>query len=326
MGAAAELVERVRRGERRAIARAMSVVERADAEGEALRQALRGATGDRPWWGFTGPPGVGKSTLIDAIIQSLRGRGRTVGVVAVDPSSQVGRGAVLGDRVRMMRHATDAGVFIRSLATHGCEGGLSEAAVHCARALELAGFETVLIETVGVGQNETELAGVADVRVVVFGPGYGDDVQLIKAGLLEIADVVVVNKYDLPEAARLEAEIRDELDLSSGAGRLPMNAEEVRRGPMRAEVMGVEARSGAGVAELVERLMALDEAAREPARRRELRRRRLASEVRREAMRAYERGLELALRDGAGEALLTEVESGRMALAEAVKALTGRGE
>ena len=173
--------------------------------------------------------------------------------MAVDPTSPLSDGALLGDRVRMMRHALDPEVFIRSLATRHCEGGLSDAALHCARLLELARFDPVLIETVGVGQNEVDVASVADVRVVILGPGYGDEIQLIKAGLLEIADIVVVNKCDLSEANRLLKEVHEELGHSTTA--------------QHAEVVGIEANTGRNVDVLLEKLLSLDAAARTPERR-----------------------------------------------------------
>lgn len=163
--------------------------------------------------GVTGPPGAGKSTLVEALCGLLRARGTRVGIVAVDPSSPRGGGAVLGDRVRMQRHATDAGVFIRSLGTRGAGGGLSSSAAHVVAALGAGGFSTVLVETVGVGQAELDVAVLADVTAVVTVPGLGDDVQALKAGLLEIADVLVVNKADRAGIEQAVGDLRGMLEL-----------------------------------------------------------------------------------------------------------------
>jgi len=262
-----ELVDKLRQGNRRALARAMSSVGETGHAESSLEVCLRESTGQVPWWGFTGPPGVGKSTLLDALLVDLREHGRRVGVVAVDPTSARSGGALLGDRVRMMRHAVDDDVFIRSLATHRNHGGLSDATLHCARLLELAGYDPVLIETVGAGQNEVEIRSVADLCIVVLGPGYGDDIQLVKAGLLEIADVVVVNKCDLPEAQRLVGEVREELAAT---------AREI-------EVVAIEAKSGAGVPELLQRLFELDRVRRTETAEASRGRRRVLGEIRRRA-------------------------------------------
>ncbi|MBU0617330.1 MAG: ATP/GTP-binding protein, partial [Planctomycetes bacterium] len=247
----------------------------------ALKDHLRALTGHVPWWGFTGPPGVGKSTLIDALLTALRQRGRQIGVVAVDPTSPTSDGALLGDRVRMMRHAVDQNVFIRSLATHHYEGGLSDATLHCARLLELAGYDHVLIETVGVGQNEADIASVANICVVMLGPGYGDDIQLIKAGLLDIASIVVVNKCDQPEANRLLKEVYEESGHSSSAE--------------NAEIIGLEAKSGKGVEQLLEKLFVLHEAACSAEQRQHHRHRQLLGEIKRSALSACEQAIERRL-------------------------------
>lgn len=157
--------------------------------------------------GITGPPGAGKSSLVDALIVELRGRGKTVAVIAVDPSSRSSGGAILGDRVRMQRHYSDPGVFIRSMATRGASGGLARASARLSRLFRAAGFDFVVIETVGVGQDEIDIAALADVTVVVLVPGMGDDIQAIKAGVMEIADVFVINKADHPGAEKTEREI-----------------------------------------------------------------------------------------------------------------------
>ena len=169
--------------------------------------------------GITGAPGAGKSSLVDAMTAELRSRGRTVAILAVDPTSRITGGAILGDRIRMSRHHADAGVFIRSMATRGAHGGLAKASGALSRLFSAAGFDFVLVETVGVGQDEVEIAGLADVTVVVLVPGMGDDVQAIKAGVMEIADVFVINKADRPGVEQTLREV--EAMLSLGCGERP---------------------------------------------------------------------------------------------------------
>jgi LAO/AO transport system kinase len=191
-----DLADRVLRGETRAVARLMrNIDDRVPGHRDFLRR-LFSATGRAHIIGITGNPGVGKSTLVDRLIEALRAQGKRVGVVAIDPSSPLSGGAILGDRIRMQRHALDDGVFIRSLATRGHMGGLSRSTSDVVRVLDAAGFEAILIETVGVGQDEVDVTRVAHTTVVVVAPGLGDEIQAIKAGLLEIADVFVVNKAD----------------------------------------------------------------------------------------------------------------------------------
>ena len=302
------LVEKIRQGDRRCLARAMSLMDSAEPQGHRLRDSVRCHSAEVPWWGFTGPPGVGKSTLIDALLTRLRARGRRVGVVAVDPSSPFSDGAFLGDRVRMMRHAVDPDVFIRSLATHHSPGGLSDATLHCARLLELARFDPVLIETVGVGQSEVDVADVADVCVVVLGPGYGDDIQLIMAGLLEIADLLVVNKCDLPDANRLLTAVRQEFSAAVGTDR-------------QVEVVGIEAKSGKGVDELLDRLLERDQAVRDGPGRSQLQQRRILGEIKRAAMLTYQRALRRGLEDGAMRELVSKLARGDLSLESAVAQL-----
>jgi len=193
---ASDLAERVLAGDPRGIARLIrNVDDRVPGYREDLR-ALVPSTGRAHVIGVTGNPGVGKSTLVDRLIEAVRAEGKKVGVVAVDPSSPLSGGAILGDRIRMQRHATDEGVFIRSLATRGHLGGLSRSTSDAARVLDAAGYDLVLIETVGVGQDEVEVTRIAHTTLVVVAPGLGDEIQAIKAGVLEIADVFVVNKAD----------------------------------------------------------------------------------------------------------------------------------
>jgi len=211
----AALVERALHGDRRSIAKVISIVERGGDGARVAIRLLHPRTG-RAWSiGITGAPGAGKSTLTDQLVGRLRATGGEVGVLAVDPTSPFSGGAILGDRVRMQSHTTDPGVFIRSMATRGHLGGLALAAPQAVRVLDAVGKAWIVIETVGVGQVEVEIAGHADTTVVVVNPGWGDAVQTAKAGLLEIADVFVVNKADRPGAAETASELAGMLELSS---------------------------------------------------------------------------------------------------------------
>jgi LAO/AO transport system kinase len=209
------LVERIVAGQRRAVARAISLVEDGAPELEAISAALFPATGSAQTIGLTGPPGVGKSTLVAALVAGSRAAGRRVAVLAVDPTSPYTGGALLGDRVRMQAHATDDDVFVRSMATRGHLGGMALAAPEAARILDAAGFDPIVIETVGVGQAEVEVAAATDTTVVVLAPGLGDAVQIAKAGVLETADVFVVNKGDREGASEVLRDLRQMLHLGA---------------------------------------------------------------------------------------------------------------
>jgi LAO/AO transport system kinase len=206
--------EKILAGDLRALARAASWIENRRPEAEPLLRELFPKTGRAMVLGVTGAPGAGKSTLCDRLIQALRSEQKTVGVIAVDPSSPYTGGAILGDRIRMQQHHADPGVFIRSMATRGWLGGLAAATTEMTMLLDAAGFDVVLVETVGVGQDEVEIARLADVTIVAMVPGLGDDVQAIKAGIMEIADVFVINKSDLPGADKLQRDLRSYLSLS----------------------------------------------------------------------------------------------------------------
>jgi len=227
-------------GSLRALARSISLVEEERPEGRAILKAIYPRTGRALVLGITGPPGAGKSSLASRLVAAWRGRGEKVGIIAVDPSSAFSGGAILGDRIRMQEHALDSGVFIRSMATRGHFGGVSRASRDVVDLMDAAGYGIVLIETVGVGQDEVEVVEIADLVLVVLPPGQGDDIQAIKAGILEIADVFVINKADREGADRLEAELQAMLALSGDAG------------TAATPIVRTVAISGSGVADLME--------------------------------------------------------------------------
>jgi len=215
------MVERMRAGDMRALARAVSVVEDGAPGAAELLAECRNYAGSAVRIGVTGPPGAGKSTLVDQMARWLSEKGRSVGVVAVDPSSPYTGGALLGDRIRMQGFEENAGVFIRSMASRGALGGLARQAAAVCSVMEAAGRETILIETVGVGQDEVEVVGLADVTVLVLVPGMGDEVQSLKAGVMEVADIFVVNKCDREGAERVEQEILAMQGLAGASGWVP---------------------------------------------------------------------------------------------------------
>ena len=243
------LAQRLLDGDQRALARAITLVEDDRPEGWALVKEVYPHTGQAAIVGFTGPPGAGKSTLIAALTRLRREAGRTVGVLSIDPSSPFTQGALLGDRIRLSEHFLDGGVFIRSMANRGALGGLSEAALQAALLLDAAGRQDVFVETVGVGQAEIDIIDHADTIVLVLMPGSGDAIQALKAGVMEIPDVIVINKADHPLADTMVREIRGVLSLAN----LDRSTEEARRS-WRAPIVKTEATTGKGVEELVERL------------------------------------------------------------------------
>jgi LAO/AO transport system kinase len=201
-------IERLRSGDPRALARAISTVENRSPDAADLLKALFPHSGKARVLGMTGPPGAGKSTLVDQLAKHYRREGKTLGIVAVDPTSPYTGGAILGDRIRMQDHHSDPGIYIRSMATRGSLGGLARTTADVATVLDASGKDLILIETVGVGQDEVDIVRLADITVVILVPGMGDDVQTIKAGIMEIADIFVINKSDRDGAENVEREIR----------------------------------------------------------------------------------------------------------------------
>jgi LAO/AO transport system kinase len=258
------LSDAARGGDRRALARLLTAVENHTPVAEHALRRLYPLAGVAHLVGITGPPGAGKSTLVAALIAELRKAGRTVAVVAVDPSSPITGGALLGDRVRMQSYASDDGVFIRSMASRGHAGGLAATSASAASVFDAAGFDVVLLETVGTGQSEVEVAAAADTTVVLEAPEMGDEIQAIKAGLLEVADLVVVNKGDRPGAQRTAAQLRamlmpsgarEGISAHPGEGAHPGDLGGSRPQPKHPEVLITTASTGDGVPEL---LVALD--------------------------------------------------------------------
>jgi GTPase len=231
-------VDQLRAGDPRALARAISTVENRTAGWSELLKALFPHSGRARILGLTGPPGAGKSTLVDQLAHHYRKEKRTVGIIAVDPTSPYTGGAILGDRIRMQEHFSDPGIYIRSMATRGSLGGLARTTADVATVLDASGRDLVMIETVGVGQDEVDIVRLADITIVILVPGMGDDVQTIKAGIMEIADIFVINKCDRDGAERVEREIRALQSLA------------VRSDHWTPPIVKTIASQGAGIAEL----------------------------------------------------------------------------
>jgi LAO/AO transport system kinase len=292
------LIERLRHGEPRALARAITEIENATTTAPQILDAVRRHPGSARVVGVTGPPGVGKSTLIDVMISELRRRELRVAVLAVDPSSPLTGGAILGDRIRMTSHIDDPGVFVRSLASRGHLGGLSRTAGGVVRLLNASGVDIVIVETVGAGQSEVDIADLASIRVVVWTSGLGDDIQAMKAGILEIADVLVVNKSDQPGAEQTAHDLRQMLALRTSS-------------TPKTTVVATSATTGDGVAALVDVFLSSDVRDRAAASNGSpLGRRRLADA-------AADQVREAVLASAAADALSERVHASELSLAEA---------
>ena len=309
---AADLTERLLAGDKRALARGISLVEDDDPEGWALVQEVYPRTGRAEVVGFTGPPGVGKSTLMAALVRHARARERQVAVLSIDPSSPFTRGALLGDRIRLSEHFLDSGVFIRSMASRGSLGGLSEASLQAALLMDASGKDEVLLETVGVGQADVDIIGHADTVVLVLQPGSGDSIQALKAGVMEIPDVIVVNKSDHPLADTMVREIGGILSLGpQGSWRIP--------------IVRTEAVADQGIDELVEKMGEHRRHIEAEGTLAERRRRNLENEVMTLAAVRLRRRLEESTREDAGvRELLEEVVARRVDPATAAARLLDR--
>jgi LAO/AO transport system kinase len=314
------LVERLLAGEKRALARGISLVEDHDPDGAALVREIYPHTGKAAIVGFTGPPGVGKSTLLGALTKAERARGRTVGVLSIDPSSPFTHGALLGDRIRLSEHFLDAGVFIRSMASRGALGGLAEAALQAALLMDAAGRDVILLETVGVGQGEVDIIDHADTVVLALMPGSGDSIQALKAGVMEIPDVIVVNKADHPLTDTMVREIRGVLSLGPSAGAGSGTSS------WRVPIVKTQAAYGEGIDELLEQLEAHREHIVKEGTLVERRKRNLMNEVLSIATYRMRRELEASLRDDAEvQAMLAEVCERKLDPASAATTILERG-
>ena len=311
---AADLAERLLAGDKRALARAISLVENDDPEGWALVREVYPSTGRAAIVGFTGPPGVGKSTIIARLVERARAREREVAVLSIDPSSPFTQGALLGDRIRLSEHFLDPGVYIRSMATRGSLGGLSEATLQAALLMDASGKDDVFLETVGVGQAEVDIIDHADTVVLALMPGSGDSVQALKAGVMEIPDVIVVNKADHPLTDTMVREIR---------GVLSLGPQEDWRVP----IVKTEASRGEGIDELGEKISEHREFIEERGTLAERRRRNLLNEVLALAAGRLRRQLEAQIRgDESVQELLDEVVARRLDPASAAAKLLERAQ
>ena len=308
----ADLSERLLEGDKRALARAISLVENDDPEGWELVREVYPKTGRAAIVGFTGPPGVGKSTLIGALVKHARERERDVAVLSIDPSSPFTKGALLGDRIRLSDHFLDPGVFIRSMASRGSLGGLSEATLQAALLMDASGKDDVFLETVGVGQAEVDIIDHADTVVLVLMPGSGDSIQALKAGVMEIPDVIVVNKSDHPLTDTMIREIRGVLSLGPQEG-------------WRVPIVRTEAARAEGIDELAEAITAHRAHIEEEGTLSERRRRNLMNEVLALAAARLRRQLEDSVReDEQVQRLLDEVVARRLDPASAAAKLLER--
>ena len=309
---AADLTERLLAGDKRALARAITLVENDDPEGWALVREVYPETGRAAVTGFTGPPGAGKSTLIGRLIEHARARDREVAVLSIDPSSPFTQGALLGDRIRLSDHFLDPGVFIRSMATRGSLGGLSEATLQTALLMDASGKDDVLLETVGVGQAEVDIIDHADTIVLVLMPGSGDSIQALKAGVMEIPDVIVVNKADHPLTDTMVREIRGVLSLGPQEG-------------WRVPIIKAEAARGEGTEELAEKIAEHRAHIEEEGTLAERRRRNLMNEVLALATARLRRKLEASVHEDENvQRLLDEVVARRLDPASAAAKLLER--
>jgi LAO/AO transport system kinase len=314
MAADPDLAKRLVEGDKRALARGISLVEDDDPAGWELVREVYPRTGQASVVGFTGPPGVGKSTLIGALTKAQREVGRDVAVLSIDPSSPFTQGALLGDRIRLSEHFLDPGVFIRSMANRGALGGLSEAALQAALLMDAAGKDDVFVETVGVGQAEVDIIDHADTIVLVLQPGSGDSIQALKAGVMEIPDVIVVNKADHPLTDTMLREIRGVLHLG------PKLDWDI-------PVLTAEAAQGTGVDDLVEALRAHREHLEREGTLSERRRRNLMNEVLALATARLRRRLEASVREDAEvQQLLDEVVARRLDPASAAGSILERDD
>jgi GTPase len=308
------LIKGVTGGRKRAVARAITLVENRDPLAYELVREIYPRTGSAAVAGFTGPPGVGKSSLLGALVGHLRAQGKKIGVVSVDPSSPFSKGALLGDRIRLADHFLDEGVFIRSMSTRGHLGGVAEATLQALLILDAAGMDVLLLETVGVGQSEVEVASVADTVVLVLQPGSGDSIQALKAGVMEIPDLIVVNKMDHPLTDTMVREIRGVLSLGPQEG-------------WRVPIVKTEAGRGEGVEALAERIAAHRDFIDSEGTLAERRRRNLMNEVVALAAGRLRRSLEAQVKDDpAVQELLDEVVSRKLDPASAASRLLERDQ